>query len=401
MGFPQWVGHAFENLAQALAPGVVSHLDVRFLVVNADGLVAHEFEFSEIAHVVNLSVESIVRPKHFGRGQALLGRWRWARTIVGYSTAVLLCASLAAQPLTRENFADKFMQMGTGSTGGAFRPIGDAVCEAVNKDRRTSLVRCMAVATAGSTFNINAVASGAMQLGIAQEDLVAKLYRDTQQTRSQNLRTVAMLHESPIAVIVNKAAGITELHQIAGKSMNLGNRGSGQFTITAAILRALDLRPDDLGGVSYLATSEFERAFCDKKVDVVVEAVAHPSALFEQLLACGGQFIDIPAPVVARMIAENPFLMVMDIAAKTYDEQAVKVSTLGMRNVLITSAQVSEEAVFRLTTSLLQREDQLRSSQALLRSMPPVAQNRQGALPAPLHPGAARALQSAHRLAAQ
>jgi hypothetical protein len=46
--------------------------------------------------------------------------------------------------------------------------------------------------------------------------------------------------------------------------MNLGNRGSGQFTVTASILRALGLRNDDLGSVSFLPTSEFERAFCDQ-----------------------------------------------------------------------------------------------------------------------------------------
>jgi TRAP transporter TAXI family solute receptor len=333
--------------------------------------------------------------------QARPRRLRRALASVGLAAAALLGAPLSAQPMSGEEFADKFMQMATGSSGGAFRPIGESVCEAVNKDRRATLVRCVAVATAGSTFNINAVANGAMQLGISQEDLAAKLYRDPQKPSGQQLRVVAMLHASPIAVMVRKAAGITELPQIAGKTMNLGNRGSGQFTITAAILRALDLRPEDFSSVSYLATSEFEQAFCDKKVDVLVEAVAHPSPLFERLLACGGQFIDMPAPVVARMIADNPFLTVMDIAAKTYDSQPVKVSTLGMRNVLTTSAQVNEEAVFRLTTSLLQREAELRSSQALLGSMPPMAQTGQGTLPAPLHPGVTRALESARRLAAQ
>ena len=332
------------------------------------------------------------RPHRRPRG---LGLITWA--LLG---PVLMGAALAAQPASGEDFADKFMQMGTGSTGGAFRPIGDALCDTINKDRKTSLVRCVSVGTAGSSFNINAVANGAMQLGVAQEDLVAKLYGETRNPRSQTLRVVSLLHASPIAVMVRKGSGITELPQIAGKAMNLGNRGSGQFSVTAAILRALNLRTEDLASVSYLATSEFEQAFCDKTVDVVVEAVAHPSPLFEKLLACDGQFINIPAPVVARMISENPFLSAMDIPARTYEEQPDKVSTLGMRNVLVTSTAVSEEAVFRLTNSLLQRHGELLSSQPLLGSMPPLSKDTLAGLPAPLHPGAERALQAVGKRAA-
>ena len=325
-------------------------------------------------------------------------RRRWIPPLRCLLQAVALALAgpaLAAQPAapaSAEDFADKFMQMGTGSAGGAFRPIGEALCDTVNKDRKDSLVRCVAVSTAGSSFNINAVANGAMQLGVSQEDLAAKLYGDARQARGSKLRVVSLLHASPIAVVVRKEAGIQTLDQIAGKVMNLGNRGSGQFSVTAAILRALALRTEDLAAVRYLATSEFEQAFCAKQVDVVVEAVAHPSPLFEKLLACDGQFIDIPAPVVERMVAENPFLSAMQIPAQTYAAQAKPVQTLGMRNLLVTSAGVSEEAVFRLTTSLLQRHAELVRAQPLLGSMPAQTLDMHRSLPVPLHPGAERAL---------
>jgi TRAP transporter TAXI family solute receptor len=294
-----------------------------------------------------------------------------------------------------DDFADKFLQLGTGPVGGTFRPIGEALCDAVNDDRRATLVRCVPVGTAGSAYNLHAVAQGGMQLGLAQEDLVSALYKNRQVADGAALRVIAVLHSSPIAVMAHRAAGVTALRQIAGKAMNLGNRGSGQFTITASILRALGLRNDDLGSVSFLPTGEFERAFCDRKVDVVVETVAHPSPLFDKLRACGGEFIDIPPDVIARMLAENALLSAMVIPALTYPGQTQAVQTLGMRNLLFTHAGVGEEAVFRLVSTLRKRHAQLLGAQPLLGSMVAMDAVNPASLPAPLHPGALRALQAA------
>ncbi len=307
---------------------------------------------------------------------------------------VLLAGPLAgaASATSQEEFRDKFLMLGTGPEGGAFRPIGESVCNAVNTDRKATLVRCVPVGTAGSTFNLHSVANGALQLGVAQEDLAAQFYTSGKQEHAKSLRVIAVLHSSPIAVMVHRSAGITELRQIAGKRINLGNRGSGQFAITAAILRALDLNHEDFASVSHLPTSEFEKAFCERRVDVVVEAVAHPSSLFEKLRACDGEFIDIPPDVIARMKTDNPRLSPMAIPAATYEGQAGPVTTLGMRNVLLTSATVDEEAVFRLASTLNQRYADLRANQPLLRSMASPLLTELSSLPAPLHPGAERAL---------
>ena len=334
-----------------------------------------------------------VRPRATPGGTGCgLARVRPARRGAGWLCALWLAAG-SALAAPQAEFGDKFLMMGTGPVGGAFRPIGETVCEAINEDRRASLVRCVPVGTAGSIFNLHAVANGSIQLGVAQEDLVSTLYADRTQALGRSLRVVALLHDSPIAVMVHQASGITELSQIAGKNFNLGNPGSGMFTITAALLRALNLRKDDLGSTANLPTSEFEPAFCGRKVDVVVEAVPHPSALFEKLIACGGVFIDIPAPVQARMRAANKLLSPMLIAAGVYAAQDKAVTTLGMRNVLFTNSAVDEESIFRLTTTLKRYYDEIKASQAMLSSMVRIDQIDVASLPAPLHPGALRALQ--------
>lgn len=323
--------------------------------------------------------------------------------ISGLQALVLAAAWTFCLPLFAgsEEFGDKLLMLATGPTGGAFRPIGDSVCGTVNGDRSQTLVRCVAIGTAGSIFNLHAVSAGSMQIGLAQEDLFTQFYTDRARTNGGALRSLMLLHTSPIAVMARGASGIAELQHIAGKKVNLGNRGSGQFAITAALLSALKLKNEDLAAVSYLATSDFAEAFCGGEVDVVVEAVAHPSPLFEKLVACGGKFLDVPEPITKTMIANNPFLAPMTIAAGTYAGQLLPVQTLGMRNVLFTNAAVDEEAVFRLTSTLNARFKALKRDQPLLGSMKPLEFANGMDVAVPLHPGALRALKVASQGAAQ
>lgn len=318
--------------------------------------------------------------------------------IVGLAAILLVStdaarAQLAPLPKAHE-LADKLLVLGTGPAGGAFRPIGEALCDTVNADRNKTLVRCVPAGTAGSAFNLQAVEDGAMQIGMAQEDLFVQKYRNIPANASP-LRAVAVLHASPIAVMVRKGAGIADMSQLAGKVVNLGNRGSGQFAVTASLLRALRLRTEDLAGVTYAATSEFESLFCSGKVDVVVEAVAHPSELFRKLMACGGQFLDFPESVMTRMQNDNPFLRPMDIPPHAYAGQMLPVRALGMRNVLFTHVGVHEESVFRLTRSLAARMNTMKEAEVLLMSVPPVNLANAGSVAVPLHPGAQRAYKGA------
>ncbi len=171
--------------------------------------------------------------------------------------ALVLPAAAAAAP--PDEFFDKLLSLGTGTQGGAFWPIGESLCRQVNLQRAQQQIRCVASPTAGSVYNLNAVAHGRLQLGIAQEDLVLDHVGGRRGPGFDSLRLVAVLHDSPVSVVVRRSAGISELSQIKGLRINLGNRGSGQFTVSSAIVAALGLQEKDFAAVLYEPTSAFER----------------------------------------------------------------------------------------------------------------------------------------------
>ena len=320
--------------------------------------------------------------------------WRSQLGAFGLVLALAAMSSLAcAQPSKNDDFHDKLMQIGTGPSGGSFGPIGETLCEAMNKVRPSTLVRCVLFPSAGSVFNIYAVANGSLQLGLGQEDLVAEAAVNSDAKGGDMLRTVALLHNSPIGIMVRKASGITELSQISKGVVNKGNRGSGIYANATAVLKAMNLAERDLAAVTFLPPNEFERAFCEGRVDVIFNALAHPSDLYRRLRNCGGEFLDIPPDIMKKMMADNPYLRPMDIAAGMYDAQQAQVKTLGMRNMLIANSGVDEEAIYRVARLINAEYKTMLLKQPYLSSMKQLHPSDVTSLAVPLHPGAKRALQ--------
>jgi TRAP transporter TAXI family solute receptor len=326
---------------------------------------------------------------------------------VAMLAALLLALSPATAPAADDDFFDKLLALGTGTQGGAFWPIGESLCARVNEERARQHIRCVASLTAGSVYNINAVAHGRLQLGIAQEDLVIDHVGGRRGPGFAELRQVAVLHNSPISVVVRGDKGVEALAQIKGLRINLGNRGSGQFTVSTAIVKALGLQDADFAAVTYEPTSSFERIFCGGKVDVVVEIVPHPVDVFAKLLACGGRFLDLPDDVARALIAGNPAFRSMGIAAGSYPQQSAAVASVGVRNLLVSHTRVSAESISRLVQTLARQSAALKQEQPLLATMPGVgaddgvddgadlgvkggARTRRAV---PLHDGVLRALQ--------
>jgi TRAP transporter TAXI family solute receptor len=301
-------------------------------------------------------------------------------------------SQVSAQFRGDDNFHDKLMQIGTGPEGGSFGPIGDTLCDTLNKVRASSLVRCVALPSAGSVFNVYAVANGSLQLGLGQEDVVAEAFLNSDAKGGSSLRTVALMHVSPIGIMVRKASSITELSQIRQGVVNKGIKGSGIFANATAVLKALDLEERDLAGVSFLSTSSFERAFCEGKVDVIFNALAHPSALYRRLRACGGEFLDIPPDIMKKMMSQNAWLRPMEIPAGLYDANQKQVKTLGLRNVLVTNASVDQEAIYRVASLINLKYPEMVATQPLLASMTLINLDDVKTLAVPLHPGALQVL---------
>lgn len=317
----------------------------------------------------------------------------WAVMVLGGSASLQAHAQWGSSV---DDFHDKLVQLGSGPVGGSFDPIANTLCETLNDARKNTLIRCVPQRSAGSIFNIHAVANGSLQLGLAQEDLLIEAIRGVDGIDEKSLRAVAPMHNSFVGIMVRRSSGITDLSQINRGIVNKGKKGSGTHVYATAVLKALNLEERDLKGVTFLVNSDFERDFCEGKVDVYFNVLAHPSETYRRLRACGGEFLDIPPQIMQEMMVQNVWLRRMDIPAGTYDAEQKQVKTLGMRNLLIANADVDEAAIFRVTSLILEKHKTMQAKQPYLASMRTLRRQDVNSLAIPLHPGALRAIDQAN-----
>jgi TRAP transporter TAXI family solute receptor len=91
--------------------------------------------------------------------------------ILGISAAAMLAgASTSAQA------EEKYVTIGTGGQTGVYFSVGQSICKLVNRGQNEHGIKCTAPSTGGSVANLNAIANGEQDMGVAQSDVQYHAY---------------------------------------------------------------------------------------------------------------------------------------------------------------------------------------------------------------------------------
>jgi TRAP transporter TAXI family solute receptor len=257
----------------------------------------------------------------------------------------------AGQPAL--DFDNKLITIGTGPEGRTQKAVGIGLCNAVNRERSLTFIRCVAYASPGSIYNMKAVLQGEFSMGIIRSDLVEQ----------SDLRAVMSLFAMPMMVIAKREAGFTDVTQIRGHVINLGNIGSGHRDFSEMLLQTLKLSARDFKAVLSLNSKEASDAFCSGKIDVLVDTQGNPSLRYLQLIRdCDGQIVPLLPETLNQMLIEHPRLQRYTVPGGLYPGYGEPLSTLGGTAVLFANRRVSKEAVHRFVRSVVSQLPALRST---------------------------------------
>src|SRR6056297_4292489 len=99
--------------------------------------------------------------------------------------------------------AQEFVTIGTGGVTGVYYPTGGAICRLVNKSRKDHGIRCSVESTGGSIYNLNTIAAGELDMGVAQSDWQYHAYHGSSKFEgraNKDLRAVFSVHPEPFTV---------------------------------------------------------------------------------------------------------------------------------------------------------------------------------------------------------
>jgi len=267
--------------------------------------------------------------------------------------------------------ADKLLLLGTSSAAGVYHPVGEALCKLINQNRDTHLHRCAAQTTGGSVYNIKAIVSGELNIAITKADLIYKAYNGLPpfqgDSRNQGLRFIATLYSEPIAIIIKNNVSEQDFSSLTGKTINIGNKGSGKRTISDEIFKTMNWGDANFKKIYEFSTSEAAKSFCTGDIDILVEAVGMPSEFYNLITQqCDGKFLPLPEKIINHFKNKGPYYTDFIIPPNLYKNNKFPVKTLSLDVVLATHSRVSTEAISLVSKVILNKNQELRRSHPAL-----------------------------------
>ncbi|MBK17771.1 MAG: hypothetical protein CMM52_02890 [Rhodospirillaceae bacterium] len=287
---------------------------------------------------------------------------------------------------------DKFVALGTASKRGTYYPVGKSICKFINAGRLDHLVRCIAYNTGGSVYNIQALVSGELDLAITRADLAYRAYKGTGQFSevggNKDLRTVTNLYDTPVVVTVRKGDGIKSFEDFKGRRINIGNQGSGKRTISDEIFKIMGWKQKMFSKVTELGTTAMAKAFCNKEIDVMMEAIGLPAKLYDQVTyECDGVFMALPPKVISAYEKKGRFFYKYTLPKKLNPNAKGDIQTIGTKIVLMTLKRVHPKTIGIVAKSVFSDLKSFQRSQSALGFSSTKTMLREG-IHVPIHSGA-------------
>lgn len=299
--------------------------------------------------------------------------------------AVVFCALLAfALPAG----AATFINIGTGTTGGTYYPVGAAMAKVWNSSIKD--MRANAQSTGGTAQNLSLLGKGEAEV-IFADGLYYFAYEGKGSFAGKpmkNLRGMVPLYAEPIHFLVAKKSGIKTIADLKGKRVSVGAVGSGTEVTVRTLLETAGLNPDKDIKAENLGLSDTASAFADGNIDAALTVGAVGIAGVVEITTMDtAEFRELPDSLIKDLVKELPYYLPFDIPAGTYKGQNTPVKTVASWNVLVVTDKLDEQLAYEMTKALFAKKQDILNVSARMGSMSP---ENLKYMQIPLHPGALR-----------
>ena len=295
--------------------------------------------------------------------------------------------------LSVPSFAAEFVTIGTGGVTGTYYPTGGAICRLVNQYKKETKIRCSVESTGGSVYNINTIKNGELDFGIVQSDIVYQASKG-EGAAIPKLKSVMAIYPELLTLVTRKDANINKLVDVKGKRINLGNPGSGNEATALTLFDASGIKKEDLSFAGALKASEMPDALRDNKIDGYFYMVGHPTAnIKDASTSLDVKIVPIEGANVDPLIKKYPYFAKSNVPGGIYKGNDEPIPTFGVKAVLVTSDDVSVNAVYTVVKAILENFDEFKKLHPAYSEI--TKESLLEGLSAPLHEGAKKYFQEA------
>ncbi|MBU9721846.1 MULTISPECIES: TAXI family TRAP transporter solute-binding subunit [Bacillaceae] len=310
--------------------------------------------------------------------------------------ALVLTASLVLAACGDDDVDISNLQMGTGSTGGTYYPLGGEMATVINNNiEGYEDFDLSAVSSGASVENLSEIAQGNFALGMtvhlpAVDALTGD--GDFEGVEIENFGFMGHIYPEVMQIVTPANSGVETIADLAGKNVAIGPPGSGTQAAAKLILEAYGLEDGDYNA--------FEEGFGDAagriqdgNLDASFGLLGLPAGSIDELaLQRDVRLIPITAEGL-QYIEANSGYGALTIPADSYDFLEEDVQAITAYAVLVGSTDlIDEDLGYAITKALFENSDQISHSQGANLTKENALLGSEGL---PIHPGAARYFEEA------
>lgn len=296
-------------------------------------------------------------------------------------------------------FAAEFITIGTGGVTGTYYPIGGAICQMVNKNKKETNIRCSVESTGGSVYNVNTIKAGELDFGVSQSDTAYQSFKGEGKFKDApvpELRSVMAIYPELLALIVSKKSGIQKITDVKGKKINMDSPGSGTAMTADVVFEAFGIKRSDLALVNELKSTEGPTMLQDNHIDGYFFAAGHPTANIKDASnSVDINIVPIEGAPLDQLVQKYPYYAKGKISGTFYKGVTTDVPTLGVKAVLVTSSKVKDDVVYQVTKTILDNFDKFKELHPAIKDPLVTKESLLEGLSITQHPGAIKAFKEA------
>lgn len=249
------------------------------------------------------------------------------------------------------------LTMATGGTSGTYYAFGGVVASVLN-DADIG-VNINVNSTGASAENVNLIGSGDADLAILQNDVLDYAYHGTNTWEGKptvtNTMVLAALYPEVCQIIAVADSGISSVADLKGKSVSIGDVGSGVETNAKQILAAYGLSPADIK-VQNLGFAESAEAMKNRTLDACFITAGIPNtAVLDLATSRNLTVIPVDGPEAAALMADYPFYAVTTITPSVYSFLSADVTTICVQATLICSRSMDDNIAYNIVKTLFEK----------------------------------------------
>jgi TRAP transporter TAXI family solute receptor len=308
------------------------------------------------------------------------------------ATIISVCLIVGLFPFPANAFD---ILLGTGETGTFSHFTGRMICRMINI--HSSDINCKTVPGPGDVHNLTNLQEGSLDIGLINSrmlrDAVNKTgYFEFLDISYDNLRVLVPLYDVPITLVVRSDAKITSLEELKGKRINVGAPRSFQHLAFNTIMKAKKWSKGDFSLFEELPASQSQdtMALCYGTIQAMVHTGVHPDSSLQQLLRrCKAGLVNMNDIDIEKLVTDHPAFTKINIAADTYTSHPKGVTTFGTRAMLVASADLDEQTVYKILDAIYSNQKHLKRAHPALASFTVDAKQKND-IGIQLHPGAVK-----------